>query len=208
MHEHDRRAAARAPIRHAVTVQRQLLELEFLAGETPGLPGRSWFGGFGHVRDPESPPAASSLLLSSLTDRRPVTLHDPWPPPRPPAFRGRLSERELLDRLLDNVRGGQSAVLVIRGEAGVGKTALLRYCARQASGFQIEQIAGVESEMELPFAGLHQLCSPMLDRLDALPEPQQLALRSRSASSPARLLASWSGLPRSACWRRSPSSGR
>ena len=88
--------------------------------------------------------------------------------PRPPAFRGRSSERELVDRLLDNVRGGQSAVLVIRGEAGVGKTALLRYCARQASGFQIEQIAGVESEMELPFAGLHRLCSPMLDRLGAL----------------------------------------
>ena len=97
--------------------------------------------------------------------------------PRPPAFRGRSSERELVDRLLDNVRGGQSAVLVIRGEAGVGKTALLRYCVRQASGFQIEQIAGVESEMELPFAGLHRLCSPMLDRLGALPEPQQLALK-------------------------------
>jgi DNA-binding CsgD family transcriptional regulator len=96
---------------------------------------------------------------------------------RPPAFRGRTDERELLDRLLDNVRGGQSAVLVMRGEAGVGKTALLRYCARQASGFRIAQIAGVESEMELPFAGLHRLCAPMLGRLGALPEPQQVALR-------------------------------
>jgi DNA-binding CsgD family transcriptional regulator len=92
-------------------------------------------------------------------------------------FRGRSRERELLDRLLDNVRGGQSAVLVIRGEAGVGKTALLHYCARQASGFRIAQVAGVESEMELPFAGLHQLCAPMLERLGALPEPQQVALR-------------------------------
>jgi DNA-binding CsgD family transcriptional regulator len=96
---------------------------------------------------------------------------------RPSGFRGRSGERELLDRLLDNVREGQSAVLVIRGEAGVGKTALLRYCARQASGFQVAQIAGVESEMELPFAGLHRLCAPVIDRLDALPEPQQAALR-------------------------------
>ena len=95
---------------------------------------------------------------------------------RPQAFRGRTSEREALDRLLENVRSGQSAVLVVRGEAGVGKTALLRYAARQASGFRLAQIAGVESEMELPFAGLHQLCAPMLDQLDALPEPQHRAL--------------------------------
>jgi len=77
-------------------------------------------------------------------------------------FRGRLGEREMLDRVLQNVRGGQSAVLVIRGEAGVGKTALLRYAAAQASDFRLAQIAGVESEMELPFAGLHQLCAPVL----------------------------------------------
>src|SRR3954449_4444297 len=97
--------------------------------------------------------------------------------PRTPAFRGRSGERELLDRLLDNVRAGQSAVLVIRGEAGIGKTALLHDCARQASGLRVAQIAGVESEMELPFAGLHQLCAPMLGRLSAVPEPQQVALR-------------------------------
>jgi DNA-binding CsgD family transcriptional regulator len=95
----------------------------------------------------------------------------------PPGFRGRSSERELLDRLLDNVRGGQSAVLVVRGEAGVGKTALLRSCARRAADFRVAQVAGVESEMELAFAGLHQLCGPMLDRLGAIPEPQQVALR-------------------------------
>jgi DNA-binding CsgD family transcriptional regulator len=77
---------------------------------------------------------------------------------------------------MENVRSGQSAVLVIRGEAGVGKTALLHYCARQASGFRVARVAGVESEMELPFAGLHQLCAPMLARLDALPEPQRVAL--------------------------------
>src|SRR3954465_1640145 len=92
------------------------------------------------------------------------------------ALRGRSSERHLLDRLLDNVRDGQSAVLVIRGEAGVGKTALLQYCARQAAGFRVTRIGGVESEMELPFAGLHQLCAPMLGRLGALPQPQQAAL--------------------------------
>src|SRR5919107_2041055 len=96
---------------------------------------------------------------------------------RSPVLLGRADERELLDRLLENVRAGQSAVLVVRGEAGVGKTALLHYCARQASGFRVARIAGVESEMELPFAGLHQLCAPMLGRLDALPEPQAAALR-------------------------------
>jgi len=95
---------------------------------------------------------------------------------RPPVLLGRASEREALDRLLDKVRGGPSAVLVVSGEAGVGKTALLHYCARQASGFRVARVAGVESEMELPFAGLHQLCAPMLDRIGALPEPQQAAL--------------------------------
>ena len=89
---------------------------------------------------------------------------------------GRTSEREVLDRLLANVRGGQSAVLFIRGEAGIGKTALLRYAARHASGFRVAQVTGVEAEMELPFAGIHQLCAPLLDQLDALPQPQQDAL--------------------------------
>ncbi|HEX6583821.1 MAG TPA: AAA family ATPase [Thermoleophilaceae bacterium] len=88
----------------------------------------------------------------------------------------RTSEREELDRLLENVRGGHSAVLVIRGQAGIGKTALLRYAARQASGFRVAQVTGVEAEMELPFAGIHQLCAPLLDQLDALPRPQQDAL--------------------------------
>src|SRR5919109_3410263 len=96
---------------------------------------------------------------------------------RLPVLLGRAGERQVFDRLLENVRGGQSPVLVVRGEAGVGKTALLHYCARQASGFRVARIAGVESEMELPFAGLHQLCAPMLGRLDALPEPQRAALR-------------------------------
>lgn len=88
----------------------------------------------------------------------------------------RTNEREVLDRLLQDVRGGQSAVLVIRGEAGIGKTALLRYVAGQASGFRVAQVAGAEAEMELPFAGIQQLCVPVLDCLDALPQPQQDAL--------------------------------
>jgi DNA-binding CsgD family transcriptional regulator len=96
---------------------------------------------------------------------------------RPPAFLGRSGEREVLDRLLETAREGRSAVLVIRGEAGIGKTALVRYVAQQAAGFRVAQIAGVEAEMELPFAGLHRLCSPMLVRIDALPDPQQNALR-------------------------------
>ena len=97
--------------------------------------------------------------------------------PRTPAFRGRARERKALDDLLGRVRDGESAVLVIRGEAGIGKTALMRYCARQASGCRLAQIDGVESEMELPFAALHQLCGSLLGELDALPEPQQRALR-------------------------------
>ena len=97
--------------------------------------------------------------------------------PRTPAFRGRARERKALDDLLGRVRAGQSAVLAIRGEAGIGKTALMHYCARQASGCRLVQIGGVEFEMELPFAALHQLCGPMLSGLGALPEPQQSALR-------------------------------
>ena len=79
--------------------------------------------------------------------------------------------------MLDSVREGASAVLVIRGEAGIGKTALMQYCARQASGCRVTQIAGVESELEMPLAAVHQLCAPMLDHIGALPEPQQQALR-------------------------------
>jgi hypothetical protein len=100
---------------------------------------------------------------------------------------GRRSECETLDRLVANVRAGQSAVLVIRGEAGVGKSALLGYVIEGASGCRIARAAGVESEMELPFAGLHQLCGPMLDRLDRLPAPQRDALATAfglSASDP------------------------
>ncbi|XVV15317.1 ATP-binding protein [Actinoplanes sp. CA-131856] len=91
---------------------------------------------------------------------------------------GRDSELRELDRLRESVRAGQSATLVIRGEAGVGKTALLDYAAQRALPvFRVARIAGVESEAELAYAGLHQLCRPMLAHLDALPGPQQSALR-------------------------------
>jgi DNA-binding CsgD family transcriptional regulator len=94
-----------------------------------------------------------------------------------PAFRGRSQECEEIDRALDHVHRGESAVLVLRGEAGIGKTALLQYCAREAAECRIVQIAGVESELEMPFAALHQLCGPMLGDLEALPEPQEQALQ-------------------------------
>jgi len=92
------------------------------------------------------------------------------------SFVGRTSERKALDGLLARARTGESGVLVLRGEAGIGKTALVRYAARQASGFRVAEVTGVEAEMELPFAGIHQLCAAMLDRLDALPPPQRAAL--------------------------------
>ena len=94
----------------------------------------------------------------------------------PSGLLGRQSECEALDRLVAGVRAGQSRVLVLRGEAGVGKTALLEHLAASATGCQIARMAGVESEMELPFAGLHGLCAPMLGRLRRLPGPQRDAL--------------------------------
>jgi DNA-binding CsgD family transcriptional regulator len=79
--------------------------------------------------------------------------------------------------MLQEVRVDESAVRVLRGAAGVGKTALLDYVAERASGCRVARVAGVESEMELAFAGLHQLCAPILDGLDRLPAPQRDALR-------------------------------
>jgi DNA-binding CsgD family transcriptional regulator len=89
----------------------------------------------------------------------------------------RHGEREVLDRFLERARGGQSSVLAVRGEPGIGKTALLDYAIESASGFRVVRVVGVESEMELPFAALQQLCAPLLDRLERLPGPQREALR-------------------------------
>ena len=88
--------------------------------------------------------------------------------------RGR--ERDVLDELLVGVRAGQSRVLVLRGEAGIGKTVLLGYLSAAANGCRIAQAPGVESEMELAFAGLHALCAPLLGRIGNLPVPQRDAL--------------------------------
>ena len=91
-------------------------------------------------------------------------------------LRGRFRECAALDRMVATTRAGQSQVLVVRGEPGIGKSALVEYLVGQASGFRIARAAGVESEMELAYAGLHQLCASMLDRLDRLPQPQRDAL--------------------------------
>src|SRR5215813_2225036 len=98
-------------------------------------------------------------------------------PERIPQLLGRRGECELLDRLIEAVRAGGSRALVVSGEPGVGKTALLDYLAERASGCRVAAAVGVQSEMELPFAGLHQLLAPMLDRLGRLPSPQREALR-------------------------------
>jgi DNA-binding CsgD family transcriptional regulator/tetratricopeptide (TPR) repeat protein len=92
------------------------------------------------------------------------------------SLRGRSHECGLLDRLVQDVSSGRSGAVVLRGEPGVGKTALLDYAVESASGLTVVRSVGVESEMELPFAALHQLCAPMLDRLDRLPGPQREAL--------------------------------
>src|SRR5437763_9002494 len=92
-------------------------------------------------------------------------------------LQGRRKERDALERQLQRVRVGESSVLVVRGEEGVGKTALLEYVAERALRCRIVRVAGVESEMELAFAGLHQLCAPMLDGLDQLPRLQRDSLR-------------------------------
>jgi hypothetical protein len=105
---------------------------------------------------------------------------------------GRASEQATLDRALADVLAGQSAVLVLRGPAGIGKSALLDYAAQRADGCRLLRAVGVESEMELPFASLHQLCAPLLDRMDELPGPQGEALGAafgrRSAAAPDRFL--------------------
>jgi hypothetical protein len=89
---------------------------------------------------------------------------------------GRRHESHVLDQLLETARGGQSQVLVLEGEAGIGKTALLENVATAAAGFTVVRASGVESEMQLAFAALHQLCGPMLDRVAHLPPPQRDAL--------------------------------
>ena len=98
---------------------------------------------------------------------------------RPAELTNRYSERAAFDRLIEAVRAGESRALVVRGDPGVGKTALLDYLSARAAAarFRVARAAGVQTEMTLAFAGLHQLCAPMLDHLHHLPPPQQDALR-------------------------------
>src|SRR5687767_115747 len=93
-----------------------------------------------------------------------------------PKLLGRTVECEQLDELLSAARSGRSGALVVRGEAGCGKSALLDYVAARSDGCRLDRAVGVESEMELPFAKLHQLCMPILDRVERLPAPQREAL--------------------------------
>src|SRR6202453_1545792 len=107
-------------------------------------------------RDP-GPPAASSRRAVELTDRH--------------------SERGVLDRLIEAVRAGESRVLVVRGDPGVGKTLLLDYLLSRAEGCRVARATGGESEMELACAGVHRRCARMVDQADRLPVPQREALR-------------------------------
>ena len=92
-------------------------------------------------------------------------------------LRGRASQCAQLDELLAAARDGRSSALVLRGEAGIGKTALLEYVGERGEGALVLRTVGAEGEMELPFAALHELCAPLLDRIERLPEPQRDALQ-------------------------------
>src|SRR5256886_9229327 len=95
---------------------------------------------------------------------------------RRPDLVGRRRERELLEKVLESARGGRGAVLVVHGEPGVGKTALLDYAVQKGDSFRISRTVGVEGEIELPFAALQQLCAPILALRLSLPPPQRDAL--------------------------------
>ena len=111
-----------------------------------------------------------------------------------PGLLGRQSERSALDLLVSAVRAGESRTLVVRGDAGIGKSALLDYLAERAADCRILDAVGVEAEMELAYAGLHQLCSPLFDRLEPLPAPQRDALTTafglQAGDAPDRFLVS------------------
>jgi DNA-binding CsgD family transcriptional regulator len=101
---------------------------------------------------------------------------DASPHRRGSGLTGRRAECDVLDQLIEALRAGESRVLVVHGEPGVGKTALLEYAIESAAGLRVARVAGVESEMELAFAALQQVCAPMLDKLAGLPDPQRAAL--------------------------------
>jgi DNA-binding CsgD family transcriptional regulator len=124
-------------------------------------------------------PAVPSDEVWATSEERPRT-----------RLRGRSRERAQLGRLLTGIRSGRSGVLVVRGEAGIGKTALLEQLIEQASGCTVARAAGVQADMELPFAGLQQLFGSMLGSLGRLPDPQrdavEVAFGLRSGPAPDR----------------------
>jgi DNA-binding CsgD family transcriptional regulator len=100
-------------------------------------------------------------------------------------FVGRERERARIDRLLQDARAGRSGALLMHGEAGIGKTALVRWAIGQATGLRVLRARGIETESDIPFAGLAELVTPLLDRLDDIPEVQTRALRGALALGPA-----------------------
>src|SRR3954468_18206103 len=100
-------------------------------------------------------------------------------------FVGRERERARIDRLLQEARGGRSGALLLHGEAGIGKTALMRWAIGQATGLRVLRARGIETESDIPFAGLAELVTPLLDRLADIPEVQARALRGALALGPA-----------------------
>ena len=147
-------------------------------GQPPGVPDPGVTGG----QAPGLPTQGAALTLA-------------WrcrlPFPRGGCLAGAASARRWIE-LVASVRAGHSRALVLRGDAGVGKSALLEYLAQHSSGCAIARAAGVESEMELAYAGLQQLCAPFLDRLERLPGPQRDALGTafglRDGDAPDRFL--------------------
>ena len=103
-------------------------------------------------------------------------------------FVGRERERARIDRLLQDARTGRSGALLLHGEAGIGKTALMRWAIGQATGMRVLRARGIETESDIPFAGLAELVTPLLDRLDDVPEVQARALRGALALGPATKL--------------------
>ena len=114
-------------------------------------------------------------MAAPLIDRHRAT---PAPDRTDVDLLGRRAECTDIDRLLADASGGRSGVLVVRGEAGIGKTALLRYARNRAVsiGMRVESSVGVEAEAQFAFAGLHQLCATLIDRAQSLPAPQRIAL--------------------------------
>jgi DNA-binding CsgD family transcriptional regulator len=119
-------------------------------------------------------------VVQAVAARPDVPSDEVWAPPeeRPRGrLRGRSHERERLGRLLTGIRSGRSGVLVVRGEAGIGKTALLEQLVEEASGCMVARATGVQADMELPFAGLQQLFGSMVGTLERLPSPQRAAVQ-------------------------------